>query len=244
MDHVMLFNKTIPEIGLKARKPTNGPEYQLVNNFIEYKLNRFQNKKNSKTALAVFVEPFLETGFPDMVFAEYNPSRFDQWSAGRSRLSVSDLKVFHHILGNRGLEGLEIQKQLGLESKVLLPSIEKLLDAELIERRSNQWQAKPFNKTFGVKKLIAFEAKMNHWADVFNQALLNQWFASESYVLSPVLRSAEKNVNRSEMLGIGIYISRNQVFKKVRPSSVNPVPSSYASLLFNEWIGRRLSLSH
>ena len=241
---IMLFNKTIPEIGLKTRKPTHGPEYQLVRNFIDYKLNRFQNRKNRKTAIAVFIEPFLETGFPDVIFSEYDPSRFDQWSANRSRLSVSDLKVFHHILGSRGLEGLEIQKQLGLEGKVLLQSIEKLLDAELIERRSNQWQAKPFNKTFGVKKLIAIEAKMNNWTNVFNQALLNQWFASESYVLSPVLQPTEKNINRSEMIGVGIYVSRSQVFKKVRPSSVNPVPSCYASLLFNEWIGRRLSLNH
>ena len=97
---------------------------------------------------------------------------------------------------------------------------------------------------FGVKKLIAVEAKMNNWAEVFNQAWLNQWFASESYVLSPVMRPEEKNLIRSEMLGIGIYVSSHHGIKKIRPSSVNPMPSCYASLLFNEWIGRRLSLSH
>ncbi|MCL6592100.1 MAG: hypothetical protein K6U80_19405 [Firmicutes bacterium] len=85
---------------------------------------------------------------------------------------------------------------------------------------------------------------MSNWTEVFNQARLNQWFASESYVLSQVLRPKEKNLICSEMLGVGIYVLSRKGINKVRPSSVNPMPSCYASLLFNEWIGKRLSLSH
>ncbi|MCL6592148.1 MAG: MarR family winged helix-turn-helix transcriptional regulator [Firmicutes bacterium] len=229
---------------MRTRKPTNGPEYHLVKQFIDYKVSRFQNQKNRKTKLAIFVEPFLETGFPDMVFSEYDPGRFDQWSDNRFKLSVIDLKVFYHILRSYGIEGSKIQKQLGMDGKILLQTIEKLLDAGLIMRRSKQWRAKRLSEFFGVKKLIAVEAKMNNWAEVFNQAWLNQWFASESYVLSPVIRPEEKHLIRSEMLGVGIYVSGHQGIKKVRPSSISPMPSCYASLLFNEWIGRRLSLGH
>ncbi|MCL6592099.1 MAG: hypothetical protein K6U80_19400 [Firmicutes bacterium] len=36
--------------------------------FIDNKVSRFQSRKNRKTRLAVFLEPFWETGFPDVVF--------------------------------------------------------------------------------------------------------------------------------------------------------------------------------
>lgn len=244
MKDILLFDQSIPEINLKTRKSTNGPEYHLVEQFIDYKVSRFQSRKNRKTKLAVFVEPFLETGFPDVVFSEYDPGRFAQWSDNRFRLSTADLKVFYHIFCSQGIEELEIQKQLGIDGKILLQTIERLLDAGLVVRRSKQWRAKRLNEFFGVKKLIAVEAKMNNWTEVFNQASLNQWFASESYVLSPVIKPEEKNLNLSEMLGVGIYVSSHRGIKKVRPSSINPMPACYASLLFNEWIGRRIGLSH
>lgn len=243
MNNIMLFDKSIPEIGLKVRKPRNGPEYQLVERFLDYKIKRFESRKNPKTKLAVFFEPFLESGFPDLVFSEYDPRRFDQWSDNRFKLNVGDIKIFYHILHSRGNEGMRIQQQLGIESKLLLVSIEKLLDAGLIVRRLNQWHAKQFTEIFGIKKLIAVEAKINNWTEVFNQAHLNKWFSSESYALSSVVQPAEKNLKRSELLGVGIYVSNHKVIKKIRPSSLNSVPSSYASLMFNEWIGRRLSLT-
>lgn len=244
MRNIILFDKAIPEIGLKVRRPTNGPELELVQRFVDYKVSRFQNRKNRQTSLAIFWEPFLETGFPDLVLSEYDPSLFAQWSDNRIKLNVTDYKVFYHIWQSRGAEGLMLQKQLGVDSKILLLTIEKLLDAGLLVRRSKKWQAKRLNQFFGIKKLIAVEAKINNWADVFNQARLNQWFASESYILSPITQPTEKNLIRSEMFGVGIYASSGRTIRKVRRSSVNSMPSCYASLLFNEWIGRQLTLNH
>lgn len=242
MDNVMFFNESIPEIGLKARKSIKGSEYKLVESFIEYKVAKFEGMKNRKTKLAIFSEPLIETGFPDIVLAEYNPNVFERWSINRSKLGVADLKVLNHIVYTGGTVGLEIQQQLGIESKLLLTIIEKLLDAGLIVRQSNKWKAKRLKDIYGIKKLVAIEAKMSNWGEVFGQAQLNKWFASESYSLSPVAQPTDKIVKRSEELGVGIYVSNNKGIKKIRTSPVTPLPACYGSLLFNEWIGRRLNM--
>jgi hypothetical protein len=70
-------------------------------------------------------------------------------------------------LQSRGIKGFEIQQQLGLDSKLLLLAIEKLLDAGLIDRRSQKWQARHLSQFFNIKKLIAVEGKMSNWTDVF-----------------------------------------------------------------------------
>ena len=244
MDKVMFFSESIPEIGLKARKSIEGSEYKLVENFVEFKVTKFERMKNRKINLAIFSEPLIETGFPDIVIAEYDPNTFEKWSSNRSKLGLADLKVLNHIIYIGETQGLEIQQQLGIESKLLLTVIEKLLDAGLIIRQANKWKAKRLKDIYGIKRLVAIEAKMSNWGGVFGQAQLNKWFASESYTLSPVAQPTDKIVKRSEELGVGIYVSNSKGIKKIRTSPVTPLPACYGSLLFNEWIGRRLNKSN
>lgn len=240
MDKITLFEGPIPQIGLKIRKPTKGPEWELVQNFVDYKVSSFNKRIHN---LAIFIEPMLDTGFPDLVLVEYDAKSFDNWTDSRLSLQINDLKIFQHILHTGGTNSETIETQLGLESKYVLRSVEKLLDCGIIRRYARKWKVVNFRQNFGVRKIAAIEAKLNNWGTVFEQAQLNKWFSSESYVLSPVSRPSDRILSQSEKLGIGIYSLNSKGVKKIMASKVEPFPSCYGSLLFNEWIGRRLRIS-
>jgi len=239
MNDVLFFDNSMPHIGLKARKPKAGPELQLVKDFLDFELNKFLSVKRTYD-LAVFLEPQLETGYPDIVFVQYNSKSFETWSDSRKSLQVSDLKVLQHIVATKGRDSESLEKELGLDSKSLLRSLERLLDSRLIKRTAKKWKVMDFNKNFGVKRVIAVEAKLNNWTVVFEQACLNKWFSSESYILSPVKRPTERILKRFDQFGIGLFLSNEDGITKVKEAVEGDFPSCYSSLLFNEWIGRHL----
>jgi DNA-binding Lrp family transcriptional regulator len=244
MDDVIFFEEDDAAIGLMTRKATPGPEIELVKDFANYIIGGFKRTRSKKTRLAVFFEPMLDVGFPDIVLAEYNPTIFKNWSPQRQILQIGDFKILHHLLQSGGADSREIQSKLGLDSKILLLTIERLLDAGLIRRYSQQWQAIKLDSTFGLKRLTAVEAKVRNNISVFQQAQSNRWFASESYVLFPATRVAKTAVERSQEYGVGMYIFSGKEFKQVKDSPTQLLPSCYGSWLFNEWIGRSLQLVH
>ena len=69
MDRIMMFDHNIENIGLFTRPTTQGEELELVEEFIDYYIHAFL-KNNKVNNLAVFVEPKVASGFPDIVFAE------------------------------------------------------------------------------------------------------------------------------------------------------------------------------
>lgn len=240
MDRVILFNDTMPQIGLITRKVTEGIELELVEKFIDFKISEFE-KSEKKTCLAVFCEPHIESGFPDVVFAEYLPVAFEKWTNTRFLLTNSDFKVLQHIIACGGADAMTLVKQLGVDVKNLILTLEKLLDARMIKRENKVWKAYNINKIFGIKKLVAVEAKIKKWSTVLRQALLNKWFASESYALSKLSTKPTKRVvELFENNGVGMYIF-NGSFKKINNSQILQLPSCYSSFMFNEWIGRRLN---
>lgn len=240
MDKVILFNDAIPQIGLMTRKVTKGAELELVEKFINFKISEFE-KSRKRTYLAVFREPQIESGYPDVVFAEYSPTAFEKWTDARFFLTNSDLKVLQHIIACDGTEAITLIRQLGIDAKSLLLTLEKLLDAKMIKREAKTWKAYNINKIFGIKKLIAVEAKIKNWSAVLQQALLNKWFASESYALSKLSKKPTKRVvDLFENNGVGMYIFNGE-FKKINNSQILQLPSCYGSFMFNEWIGRRLN---
>lgn len=237
MSHVLQFRTSAPDIGLVARKRRKGPEHELVRGFTSAAVESFQSRS---TYLAVFHEPQLDTGFPDIVFVEYSPRVFDHWNDPRFSLSSQDLKLLHHLSRIHGADSDTLTRQLGLTSKSLLLSLERLLDAKLIRRYARQWQPVSLKRTFGVTQITSFEAKIKDWKSAFRQAELNKWFASESNVVSPVLRPSGKVVDSSAKLGVGIYTFNDAGLTQVTRGDVSRLPSCYASWLFNEWIGRSL----
>jgi hypothetical protein len=86
------------------------------------------------------------------------------------------------------------------------------------------------------------EAKISDWRGVIDQANMNRWFASESCVLSPVSKPSEQVINNAKANGIGIYAMPFGMQAKTvqKPERLSGLPVSYASWLFNEWIGRQI----
>lgn len=95
VSQVIIIKNSRPDIGLYTCPPTLGDEYSLVEQFIEYYCHTFI-RNNKKTQLAVFVEPHIDPGFPDVVFASYLPSIADNWSEKREALDVYDMKLLSY----------------------------------------------------------------------------------------------------------------------------------------------------
>lgn len=125
MQPVLHFRRSVARIGLLVRRGTPGPERLLVQRFV-----RQVRREYSKTSrhLAVFQEPSLATGNPDVVIAEYNPRIFDNWSPRRSTLGQDDLKVLHYIFHVQGASSPDLEHQLGVRGSRLLQTIETLLE--------------------------------------------------------------------------------------------------------------------
>lgn len=237
---VLHFSTNDHRLGVSLRKSGDGPEAKLVDLFI----SNFQRAKEKSTRnYAIFCEPLLPTGFPDIVIAEYKKHSYDQWKECRSRLEVNDFKLLHHLYCVRGANSEQIASQLGFSKGEILGAIERLLDSNLVGRRDKKWIPIPLREAYGITALQAIEAKVGKWDDVLNQAFLNKWFASESYVLLPVITPSKRNQTRAALQGIGIYtLANNRArVKCFLNASKGALPTSYASWLFNEWIGRKIS---
>lgn len=224
-------------IGLLARNGANGPEKELIDSFMKYIPQCIHWQKG---AVAIFHEPRLETGFPDLVIVQYLPEVLELWVAARNALNPIDLKILHYLSTVQGADASTLKATLGMTPRSLLSSIERLLDAGLINCSKTKWKAKELNHIFAVRSIIAVEAKVKNWSDAFHQSQLNLWFASEAYILSPVEKPSQSIVNRSHDLGIGIFLLNGNHVRRAQGPRKNDIPSSYGSWLFNEWIGRYL----
>ena len=139
-----------------------------------------------------------------------------------------------------GSDSKSLETRLGINSKSLLLSLERLLDSKLIKRSARQWKPYCLKYTFAITRIIAIEAKIKDWKSAFYQAEINKWFSSESYIVSPVLRPTTRIIDTARKLGIGIYSFDTNCMKKVNQAAKSKLPSCYASWMFNEWIGRYL----
>lgn len=238
MDRIILFDKDMPNIGLNVRSVTQGEEFELVKQFIDYYQTRFL-KDNKVNNLAVFIEPHIASGFPDIVFASYSPAVLDNWTDARKKLTVVELKVLSFLLMKTGINGSTIMSTLKLPEKQVLKSLEKLLDANLICRKNKAWYPNDLGKFYSIKKLVSIEAKMSNLNRVAEQTFINTWFASHSYALTNIATPKIGTVQKFESSGIGLYCKTNG-FKKVVEAKRLSLPSSYLSLQFNEWIGNAL----
>lgn len=236
--NILRFRANSPKILLQVRTAIEGPEQKLVQQFLQ-KIR--QDFKSKHTHLAIFEEPSLEIGFPDIVIAEYKPRVFDNWQSHRFYLQKNDIKVLHFLFSSCGATTEEIIKKLGLSKSKLLRIIESLLDAKLIRRYSGEWRTLRLENIFGIKNLNAVEVKIQNTASVMYQAYLNKWFASRSHILTPYSFHTTATLNIAKEYGIGIYTFKDNTISETLSSEVLAVPSSYASWYLNEWIGRKIN---
>lgn len=238
MAPVMEFAKSDKAIGLIVKPARIGPEIRLSNLFMEKTVAQLTKRK---AHYAIFNEPQLETGFPDIVIVSFSPHTFDKWKGGRAKLNVMDIKILHHLYLLGGASSENIETMLGLDSKNLTRSLERLLSANIVSWKRKVWKPMQLRSVFGIRNIMAIEAKIKNWGEAFGQAEMNWWFASESYVLSPVMQPQKQVLEKADRLEVGLYsVASKGTIVRIRSSKRGCLPSSYASWLFNEWVGRRL----
>jgi hypothetical protein len=106
----------------------------------------------------------------------------------------------------------------------------------MIRSFGSSWTPCSLRRSFAASKIIAVEAKVRKWTAVLNQALLNTWFASKSYILIPN-RPSEVQLATAQRLGIGVCSLEDQQVREVASKSTR-LPRSYASWALNDWAWR------
>ncbi len=215
--------------GYRRRFTPHGPEADLVDGF----LCGFRPRLAIDHRNTVFREPSLPSGFPDLVLVTWHEPTINAWRAERAQLLRDDLRLLH-ILSTGGPLGEERLAEFNFFR--LSTSLERLIRLGMVISSRNGWRAAPLRQCFAVRRIIAFEAKISDWSGAVEQASVNRWFASESYVLLPRLPRSSSLVDSAVRLGVGIWISgeRRPVLRARHDSSRQPV--SLASWLFNEWV--------
>jgi len=248
---ILLFNKSMPDIGYYVRTTTAGKELDMVERYVDY-ITEHYKKLKAKNA-AIFIEPQLESGYPDIVIAEYYDKRNDllsqcdpsnDWNDGRFKLTTSDLKILYYVQSNKGVSKEDISKYLGFSKNEINTSLERLYSCGLIQHTSrvtDTVRQVRLDKYCTITNLIAIEAKINKWGEAIRQAENNRWFASESYVLMNKTSISKNNYNRCQKLGLGIILVNGKIENNLK-SDRRKFPISYGSLLFNEWIHKIMYL--
>ncbi len=218
-------------LGARCRRSRPGPELDLVESF----LSAMPLHVPRGCRATVFREPRLESGFPDLVIVVWREDVTLAWGPERESLGAYDLRLMHFLHHIRRASEDELVGWFGRRASA---SIERLYDAEMIRLVGSSWTPCAFRRSFAASKIIAVEAKVGKWNEVLNQALLNTWFASKSYVLVPNLPS-EPRLAAARRVGIGICSLDNHQVREIASESTR-LPRSYASWMFNDWAWRSL----
>ena len=236
---ILEVHNNYKHIGIHARTQTVGKELDMVNSFIEYRKSSFKEKEDKQ--LVIFIEPKINNAYPDLIFAEYNSSSYENWTNSRNSLDLNDLRVLYYIYERKFIVSEDIIKGLSIKYKGLLMSLEKLYDSKLIERKNGFWAV--YDPNFiGIRKIESVEAKISKWNDVLQQALLNKNFSSESSVLSKIKGNPKEEIcNAFNEFGIGIYLYNDIEFSRRSKPQHYEIPINHNSLLVNEWVGRILN---
>ncbi|MGB6329399.1 MAG: hypothetical protein WBF48_10760 [Halarcobacter sp.] len=237
MNEILMIDEKV-DIGIKFRNKTQGPELDLVYNFIDNITNQFKHKENK---LAIFVEPLVDTTYPDIVLLEYVDNNIEKWNKERNNLSRDDIKLLTIIKQFESISSTSLHNRTKINYRNILNSLEKLIDSDLINRKNEKWTINPLEDIFFIKKISAVEAKVNQLDNLLHQADINNWFASESYALSSVKKPHNKTIEKFKNYGIGLYSLNDNKIKKFTKAKKQRIPNNYASWMFNEWLGRYIT---
>lgn len=218
-------------LGLRFRSAIAGPEQMLVNEFLQ----AVKARLSSEQRLSVFVQPAIETGFPDLVAVVWRYDIAQKWALERERLRQSDLRLLH-LLATHGAIDFPFLREAF--HRGLHGMLSRLEEADLITVGSSKCNARPLSKLFAVQHIIAVEAKVSATQRALEQAGANTWFSSESYALLPKACTGDRLKDIAAGLGVGVIGLEQEHATKVYGASLRTVPLSYGSWLFNEWTWR------
>lgn len=217
-------------VGASFRPLRPGPERDLIDWFIEQEPVRIPHGCRA----TLFCEPRLDSGFPDLVLVLWKQAITENWSPRRLDLTNPDIRLIHH-LANSGPQTEERLEQL--LPRDLHRSLARLESAEMVRFLRGQWTPRPLSTIFATTHIVAIEAKINEWTAAIDQARLNFWFASNSYVLFPRRPRNERFLSVASSSGIGVW-SKEDAFLDGRALGPSQPPRSYGSWLLNEWAWR------
>lgn len=239
--NITIFNHSIPQIGYVARTITQGEEFELVNSYINYLLEKYKNLKQKK--VAIFIEPQIDTGYPDLVVVEYYPINNFSWKHGRENLSVTDLKILFYIQTQKHTSINKINKILGFPINTIEKTINILLEYGLIHVSKTKVFVSnvPLSSFCRIHKIISIEAKIDKWSEAIRQASNNIWFSTESYILLKKETCKPEIVQSCKKHGIGIVLLNGNIRLEIKAEK-RQFPVSYASLYFNEILLRKENL--
>lgn len=217
--------------GLSPRTPKAGPELSLVCDYVNSQLPTAP----SGQLLTVFLEPRIESGFPDAVAVYWDKSAVHRWSSRRLELTTYDVRVLNYVATAGPVEISQLRSLFG---RGVRNCLERLYNADLIQDLSETLSPRPLDEIFGVRRLIAIEGKIREWRRGLIQALQNTWFASESYLLVPHIPRNSALVAEARRLNVGVVSQRQHLENSEAMARQERIPKSYASWLFNEWAWR------
>ncbi len=238
--NVLLFSKTMPDINYIARTATVGKEFEMVVRYIKFLTNKYKKLKNKH--VAIFVEPQLDTGYPDIVLVEYNSIPKLEWSPHRKNLHATDIKILFYVQRHGYCSVYDLHKKLGFSIETIKKTVLKLKKCGLVYLYSDDNCVRPvaLKSYCRISKIISIEAKLDKWNEAIRQAANNVWFATESYVLMNKASCSNSIQAACQANGVGIILV-NGTMRTVLSSDKRQFPVSYASLQFNEWILRYIN---
>lgn len=226
---------TCDGLGPSFRAQTPGPEFDLVNWF----LTQGHPPVPNGCRASIFREPRIDSGFPDLVIVIWSERRSKHWNPRRAELQPQDFKLLHLLVQ----EGRSTARALETHfNNSVAASIERLEAAGLVRRSGCRWVPVSISRIFSATRIIAIEAKIDERQDVIEQAFLNTWFASHSYILLPKPPKNQNLLQSAASLGVGVLSRNERGIGKYEPACPGRLPRSYASWLFNEWAWRASTL--
>lgn len=111
MAKVRVFNHSIPEIGYISRTVTQGDEFEMVSRYINYLITVYKRSKCKNAA--IFIEPQIDSGYPDIVIVEYTSKLGANWNDFRWDLTNTDLKILYQIQMQKYVSVDELSDLLG-----------------------------------------------------------------------------------------------------------------------------------
>lgn len=239
-DNILIYDRTRVDIGYVARINTQGKEFDMVQSYLNHITSKYMKLKSKK--VAIFIEPLLDTGYPDIVIVEYFSLPTNQWTISRRNLTSTDLKILFYIQKQKNTSISEISRNLGYSDVSINKSVKRLSSSGMIYlSKSKKYVRNSKLKSYcRIHKIIAIEAKIDKWKEAIRQASNNIWFATESYILMNKESCSSKIIETCKSNGIGIILTNGTIKKELKSEKRN-FPVSYASLQFNEWILRDLN---
>ena len=130
----------------------------------------------------VYREPKLPTGYPDVVIA-YHAHELPEYLPRRASLTTQHMRLLHFIFLSRGISIPNLEAQLFYPRQKIRKLLDELVAAGLLRISDSFARSHSLGRIFGIRRIVAIEAKVSNWKKALEQASANTWLVSKCWVL-------------------------------------------------------------